>query len=161
MCKKTDFCQVWFFVTSLVFFLGFLWFLFVFCIFNMILHLEITNLHESFGYWYSFKNSLTTFKKKLDINHLHIFLKCKSICHTDLYIYQNLFIIILKYYFQSEFIFKWDKHYQKTYYLSEEFNYQSLSDETFIKEVLWIMTFSVDDKRPTRTLAFLCLKTKH
>lgn len=93
----------------------------------------------------------------MDINHLHIFLKCKSICHTDLYINQNLFIIILKYYVQSEFIFKWDKHYQKTYYLSEEFNYQSLSDETFIKEVLWIMTFSVDDKRPTQTLAFLCL----
>lgn len=43
--------------------------------------------------------------------------------------------MILKYYFQSEFILKWDKHYQKTYYLGEEFNYQSFSDETFIKEV--------------------------
>lgn len=37
--------------------------------------------------------------------------------------------------FSSEFISKWDKHYQKTYYLGEEFNYQSFSDETFIKEV--------------------------
>lgn len=87
LCARKQISVKFGFLSQVWFFLGFLWFLFVFCIFNMILHLEITNLHESFGYWYSFKNSLTTFKKKLDINHLHIFLKCKSICHTDLYIY--------------------------------------------------------------------------
>lgn len=135
LCARKHISVKFAFLSQVWFFGVFYCFLIVFCIFNMILHLEITNLHESFGYWYSFKNSLTTFNKKLDINHLHIFLKCKSICHTDLYIYQNLFIIILKYYVQSEFIFKWDKHYQNTYYLGEEFNYQSLSDETFIKEV--------------------------
>lgn len=114
---------------------------------------------------------LKTFKKNyLDINHLHIFLKCKSICHTDLYIYQNLFIIILKYYVQSGFILKWDKHYQNTYYLGEEFNYQSLSDETFIKEVSfrdndvfhwWWKTnanlgFSVFDWKLNTSLSYRC-----
>lgn len=54
--------------------------------------------------------------------------------------------------FKAIFILKWDRHNQKIYYLCEEFNYQN-----FFRKVLEIITFSIDDKRPTWTLAFVCL----